>query len=54
MRIEDKILIATYLLSDKGKKPVELIKLKAFIYLLEKENKTREMIYESKGNNKGD
>jgi hypothetical protein len=38
VRTEDKILIAMYLLSDKGKKPVEIIKLKAFLYLLEKEN----------------
>jgi hypothetical protein len=36
MKTEDIVLIAVYLLSDKGKKPVELIKLKAFLYLLGK------------------
>jgi hypothetical protein len=41
MRIEDKILVAVYLLSNKQRKPVELIKLKAFLYLLEKQEKQR-------------
>jgi len=36
METEDKILVAVYLLSDKGKRPVELIKVKAFLYLLGK------------------
>jgi hypothetical protein len=37
VKTQDKILIAIYLLSNKQRKPVELIKLKAFLYLLEKE-----------------
>lgn len=36
MKIKDAVLVAVYLLSGRGKKPVELIKLQAFLYLLEK------------------
>jgi len=39
MGIKDIILVAVYLLSNRGKKPVELIRLKAFLYLLEKRKK---------------
>lgn len=41
MRTEDKILVTVYLLSDKGKRPVELIRLKAFLYILNKLEKQR-------------